>query len=176
MNIAFTGVSGTGKSTLSKYLQSTYNYRILSFGDEPKKLLGRAYIDALHHHEMNSIKFINDNKFVVRDAIQAFADTARTFYSEVWIWPLVSKLDDRLTVIDDVRYPNEAEILQQRGFVIVKLISPHIPLTPEQQKHNSEQQIKYITENYRIDNHYNPIVQLEKILAGLQFTYEVCSP
>ena len=108
MKIAFMGPICSGKSTLSKFLQDNYNFKIISFA-KPVKIYSKEIFDM---KEKN------------RKLLQNFADKCKEINPLVWV-NLAEKekqknIDNNI-VIDDLRYPNELEMLHKYNFIIIKL-------------------------------------------------------
>lgn len=63
----------------------------------------------------------------VRRTLQRFGQGVRLVDEDFWLRPVLAQVDaepDRPTVITDVRYPNEAAAVVERGGVIVRMVRP----------------------------------------------------
>lgn len=114
MKIAFFGPMCSGKSTISKYLEETYDFKILSFASHVKEYC----------------KEIFDMKYKDRKLLQDFANKCREINENVWVnltEKEITKMKGINIVIDDLRFPNEYKMLKRLGFIVIKLdISPDL--------------------------------------------------
>lgn len=108
-NICLIGKLGSGKTTVSNYLQKHHSYERMSFAAPLKT--GCATTDD-------------------RDLLQKVGHGVRLLYPDFWVNLLVASFNAlpeqryRRVVIDDCRYPNEAEMLRGEGFVFVRVVAP----------------------------------------------------
>lgn len=119
MKILLIGKSGSGKSSVAKYIQNKYNYRIMSLGDKVKQVvyLILRYFDI----PINGINDLYDTtkKETYRKYLQFIGtDIGRNIIGEnVWcnaIFDEYAASDD--VVIDDIRFRNELEIFNDKSF------------------------------------------------------------
>jgi len=108
MKIAFSGPICSGKSTLSKYLQEEYNCKIVSFAKPVK-----TYCTQI---------FGMKNKD--RELLQTFADKCKEINPLVWVnlaeKEIIQNSNSNI-IIDDLRYPNELDMLKRYNFIVIKL-------------------------------------------------------
>lgn len=116
VKIAFCGKMTSGKTTSANIIKNHLkkngeNVVILSFADRLKEL-------AIELFNMDPNK--KDRKL-----LQNLGQTLREFDKNVWINVVVNKINnldsDVHILIDDLRMPNEYEVLKQLGFIIVRL-------------------------------------------------------
>jgi len=111
--IAFVGRLGSGKTTASEYLVNEYGFKRYSFAAKLKEICAEMFPD----------KFEGGTK--PRELLQFIGtDAFRKFDADVWVKYLVRRIraeNPALAVIDDCRFPNEAEALRTLGFTIVKI-------------------------------------------------------
>jgi dephospho-CoA kinase len=108
MKIAFSGPICSGKSTLSKYLQDEYNCKIISFAKPVKTYCTQIF----------------DMKNKDRGLLQTFADKCKDINSLVWVNLAEKEIIQNINrniIIDDLRYPNELDMLRRYNFIIIKL-------------------------------------------------------
>ena len=106
MKIALLGKMGSGKSTCAKYLKEKYNFEIHSFGSPVKKFAKEIFNDNTKN----------------RSLIQDFAQKVKEIDPNVWVNYLINNANfSKNIVVDDLRFPNEFEVLKANGFLIIKL-------------------------------------------------------
>lgn len=108
-NIVLVGKIGSGKTAVSDYLQAHHGYERMSFAAPLKK--GCA---------------TNDD----RALLQKVGHGVRELYPDFWVNLFVDAFE-RLPngpahriVVDDCRYPNEAQRLAGEGFVFIRISAP----------------------------------------------------
>jgi dephospho-CoA kinase len=145
--IAFVGPMGSGKTTAAEYLVKQGFTRV-GFADAVKDIAAEvmeAFDAALGFGgPVWDRDRINENKGTpgIRKLLQVVGtDIGRELYGDdVWINKLLSELDpDTSYVIDDVRFPNEAQALRESGFTIVR-----IDRDPDDRTH-------YLASNYGVE-------------------------
>ncbi len=113
IRLAFGSHARAGKSEAAKYLVSKYGGKDLS--------MGKAIYDIMGYSQNKcGFPLEKDRKF-----LQTLGDWGRNKDPDVWI-NIVNKeiglsLKENL-YISDLRYPNEAKILKNRGFFLVNII------------------------------------------------------
>jgi hypothetical protein len=137
-NIALIGPMGSGKSYLASLLRN-YDYHVLSFGDNVKKLVANMLTEAdrmiVPPPVPWTLERVNAEKHnpQIRKLIQFVGDEiGRGYYGEnTWIELL--KQDMRTTsyfnprtvfVVDDCRYKNEVHFLKTMGFMTIRIVRP----------------------------------------------------
>jgi len=127
-NVAFIGPLQGGKTTMAKFLAERYAYRRVSFADALREEVAAACAkepgeDQIFLREMVTI----GRKDFWRPILQWWGTELRRerFSYDYWIDRMAEKLDlhpDQRFVIDDCRFPNEYDMLLDRGFVIVRVL------------------------------------------------------
>lgn len=166
MRIAITGKIASGKSFVSQYLCDTYNFKIFNFAQPIKKICKKVF----------------DMKYKNRQLLQEFSEKCKEIDKDVW----VNYLERAITketgniVIDDLRFPNECQMLKKRGFIIIKLrLSPELQLQHiketypdtytehlEGLDHISESMYDYLPHDYEIDVDEGDILnKIEEIIS-----------
>lgn len=137
--IAFLARAGSGKTTAAQYLVENHNAVRLSFAG-PLKELARGLLEFNDEQLYGSLKETVDERYELtpRTFLQRLGNQARQIIGEtVWVDAALNTIQQpfnqgRLIVIDDCRYPNEAEAISMlyrlgdgstEGFV-VKIVSP----------------------------------------------------
>lgn len=114
--IAFTGKSGSGKSTAARHLEEQGFVR-LSFAHRLKEV-----VEELYGVDCSS----SPKPPATRKLLQDFGVALRTFDPDVWVRALSKDLNEESPsnsiVVDDLRFQNEADFLRHSGFIIVRLV------------------------------------------------------
>jgi len=131
MRIAFCGRMGSGKTTACKYLAErtkvTYadKVTILSFAEPLKKLAKEIW-----GYENKSQTFNFGGRIVTaRELLQELGNKMREIDPDIWLNMMGKRIKYYSSTnynmfIDDLRFPNEEEMLIKNGFKIVHLFSP----------------------------------------------------
>ena len=119
MIIAFSGHKESGKTTCADWLIKDKTWNKLSFAELLRCELVEAGFPA-------GIVYAKPTSPEMRRLMQAWGDAWRAIDSRHYIDPLLDSLfwcvDNNINVvIDDLRYINEAEALQQEGATLVRL-------------------------------------------------------
>lgn len=128
--IAFLARAGSGKSTAADYLIEHHGAVRVSFAG-PLKELARGLMDFNDEQLFGSLKETVDGRYGMtpRAFMQRLGNNARQCIGEtVWVdaaLNAIKKQEGRLVVIDDCRYPNEAEALAALpDSRVIKIVSP----------------------------------------------------
>lgn len=122
--IGFCGSAGAGKTECAKALQKRYSRAItLSFADPIKKM-------AIKEFGWDGNK--DDKGRILLQRLGT--ECGRAYNPDLWVERLAQKIEeieawrnpsiDRLYVIDDVRFSNEAEFIKSKGGYIVRIYRP----------------------------------------------------
>lgn len=120
LRIAFIGPMGTGKTWCADFLARERRYNKVSLAAKLKAI-------AL---EMYGVQGKDGNDRLI---LQGLGTDLRKYDKDVWIKYLLHDIIRRSStssefnpkfVIDDVRYLNEAEILKQNNFVLIRVTTP----------------------------------------------------
>lgn len=166
--IGLIGYARSGKDTVGEILVNNYGYRRLAFADPLRRMLEilNPIIGLCREcHRSHNIHLLNEvagdllwNKAKqgpygdeVRRLMQIFGTEVcrQHFGPDIWIKLLEDSLDDRPTVITDIRYPNEAARLKGRGASIWKVTRPNLQISLD---HSSEQFIDRLLYDVEIIN------------------------
>ena len=160
--IAFLARAGSGKTTATKYLIENHGAVHVSFAG-PQKELARGLLEFSDEQLYGSLKETIDERYGLtpRTFLQRLGNQARQVIGEtVWIDAAVNTINQpfnegRLIVIDDCRYPNEAEtIAAMAGGHVIKIISPDRTSVADPH-HPSEAGVDLVPEEHLFTNIVN---------------------
>jgi hypothetical protein len=128
--IAIVGGFATGKSTLAEMLVTKYGYTRVSFAGRLKQVAADVYNGGVPL-DKNMVYGTTDMNGVHqplsgRQVLQRLGQSVKELDRDFWIkWMLADidagKYEYGPYVIDDCRFPYEAEALRDRGFLIAKI-------------------------------------------------------
>lgn len=123
MIIGLSGYARSGKDTVAELLVLNYEFKRMAFADGIRDAL-TALNPILHDgHRLNEIVQmygwdIAKAKDEVRRLLQVMGTEVgrKLIHEDVWVWRLFNQIDtDERIVIPDVRFPNEARMIKERG-------------------------------------------------------------
>ena len=134
--IALCGLAGSGKSTAADYRVLRHGFKRLSYASPIKRMLRSLLIEAgagfIEAAEMTDGKLKElPTPFLCGHSPRYALQTIGTEWGrdiigqDVWRRILINKtrkFSELPLVVDDLRFPNEAEALRQEGFLIVRVI------------------------------------------------------
>ena len=148
--IGFVGTKYSGKNTAADYLTGKYNFKQFALADEMKIISKRVW-------DFKD-KDLVDKPEHVRKTLQTLGtDAFRTFWPSAWTDLLIKRIKRYYDLVPhkysrvavtDVRFPNEAWLLKEQGFRIVRLFRD----TGQTDTHSSETSVSQIRADYEIDN------------------------
>ncbi|WP_424213186.1 hypothetical protein ACN20G_14470 [Streptomyces sp. BI20] len=142
-NIALMGKARSGKDEVGKRLVSAFSFTRIAFADPLKGMAlsldpivsgesgthgyySYRLSDVIRRHgwETAKVRFPE-----IRRTLQRLGHTVRTHDADYWVNVAMDKIHVADTwnlpvVVTDVRYPNEAEALKARGFLLVRVERP----------------------------------------------------
>lgn len=161
MVIGIIGRIGAGKTTIAKYLEVYYGFKTYSFSTVLKKTVSDLFmipLDSLYDVDKKSEVIPLWGKSP-REILQLFGtECMRNYFGQdFWVKQIRESLNQsgalqkggggpRNIVFDDVRFPEEVEMVRGLEGFIIKVVRPNNPYEVDQQ-HQSEQidNIKYAT-------------------------------
>lgn len=158
MLIGISGKSGSGKDTTGQIISNLIEYEIKKFADSLKDMvciLINCNRDQLENREFKEKKL---EKFGLdltpREILQILGDTIRNeIHSDMWINSLYSNYGlCNEWVITDVRYPNEADFIKNKGGIVIRINRPDITKKGKLHEHISETALDHYQFNYVIEN------------------------
>lgn len=160
MIVGLVGKKRSGKNTAADFICETVSgyglsVRQFAFADEVKKICGSLY--GLSERQLyGDLKEVPDQKWGLsaRQILQKFGtEVARQVHPETWIRVVMDrdipahKAD--VSVITDVRFPNEADFIRSRGGVLVRIERPQAVFSDS---HSSETEMDSISTEYHLTN------------------------
>ena len=144
--IAIGGKMGTGKSSISDFLAKCFQFKQYSFAAKLKEIASDLF----------------DMEVKDRVLLQMLGSEIRNMKRDAWANFIIKRINAEAplrAVIDDMRYLNEADILKEHNFVLMKLYTPaflvkkrHIRgFNQQTSAHPSEVEIDAIDIDYAID-------------------------
>lgn len=173
--IAFMGKMGSGKTFCANYLEKQYGYQRVALAGKLKALA----------NEMYGVTGKDGNDRVI---LQGLGTDLRKYDPDVWIKYLLNTVlrlqyvsNKERFVLDDLRYPNEAIILRNAGFTIIRVTAfdeiregrlatlyPNRPAATA--LHASETEQEGIVANYEIgSNDERTLKDIDQLLTLLDF-------
>lgn len=182
--IGITGLAGTGKDTAAQYLRSAYGFEPLAFADPINDMLA-VLLDCygvdyavLHerHLKEQPMQQIPGNPSP-RQLKQVLGDALRAIDPSIWVqalahragvhdWPFGAAVHDRI-VITDVRYHNEAALVQRLGGVLLRM---HRQQAAPVRAHSSEQHAHQLPAHVEIVNNGHTTHGLHDTLDAIMAT------
>ena len=153
--IGLTGPAGSGKSTVARLLVEQYHCVPVAFADGFK--VPAVALDGLAREQVFGPLPKNP---VTRNLLQVRGtEQGRdVFGPDVWVRHVdaylyrLAQMGVARVVIDDVRFPNEADFVHHQAGVVWQLRGRGDPLTPENAAHRSEIPLDLARVDWQIDN------------------------
>lgn len=134
MIIGISGKMGTGKTTLADLLVGTIGGKRISFADALRKEVADAFgipesmLGDRLYKEAGKVT-VGNRVMTPRALMQWWGGMRRETDRDYWLHKTYSNIGGRLTVIDDVRYQNEARFIDNIGGLLVRL-EPYVGWEP----------------------------------------------
>lgn len=117
LKIAISGKMYSGKSTAARYIEEQYGARVISFARELKERLASI---GVHRETLYSTK-----PEKVRKLMQLYGQVMRDQDPNIWVkLALLDIIENpaEIVVIDDLRFTNEARMLREAGFKLIRVV------------------------------------------------------
>lgn len=172
---------GAGKTTAAQYIQKTRpEFMAMSFADTLRDIVEAVFYKT--HHEDAAVYTEKDCPRVdlgghsYRDFLLAFGAAARRLYPNIWVDCLKADIESYMrnvygikgVVIDDLRFPNEYDMLREEGAKIVRVVNPGREIVPSEAETLLEGRkfdARLVNDPLRGAGHYH--AQLDALLATL---------
>lgn len=176
--IGLHGQRMSGKTTLARYLADARGYSVRSFAEPIKSLVRLGMTEALKP------LLPQTNESLILDLEEKYKESFRPLWrlvgetlgrnqidENLWVDRLFEDWDGSPTIVDDVRYPNEAQAILSRGGLVFSL--DRIGLGPRDEGEASELLLPpdLITETIRYKSVYEGVQLLEYFIHEYHRSY-----
>ena len=169
LNIAVVGQFAAGKTTIANALIEEYCYTRLMLANGIKQMAARLYNggDPVAKNGYYDVTDVAGDplKLSGREVLQELGQVVKSFDRDFWLRWLEADMreNEGPFVIDDCRFPFEADYLRERGWVIVKVETPNLIRMKRYEKtygrmptetelnHPSETEVPLIVPDLRVD-------------------------
>lgn len=174
MLILLTGKIGSGKTTVSNYLQYKYNLPKYALGDKVKEYC-RDILNSCHNTNIPLSNFYDrDIKENYRNDMCNLSQIAKNYFgNNVWIQCLANQINHKLvTIIEDIRFRHEYNYFKQHFNCVLVRIIRHNQVNPIYTTNinitNSETDMDNIESDYTIFNNSDLRTLYSKVDAIIQ--------
>jgi hypothetical protein len=133
-SVAIVGEFASGKTTLANALIETYGFKRVSFAGRLKEMAAEVYgggspVEKTKEYEVWPIGAPYPDPISGREVLQRLGQSVKELDKLFWVRWLMNdisagKYGDGPFVTDDCRFPYEADALRERGFTIVRVMTP----------------------------------------------------
>lgn len=156
MIIGLVGKKGSGKDTVADYLVSKRKFTKKAFADPLKKVIQQLFLvnpeqlsDPVKKEECDSRWNLSPRQMMQMVGTNMVRDQLGT---DFWIQHMeFSYSDDSDVVISDVRFQNEADWVEKKGGILIRIQNP-ISSPNHQDSHISEIELEKIKTQFTIYN------------------------
>lgn len=149
--VGFSGRAGVGKTTTAEWFVREHEFVRLSFAKPLKECLsvltgfsmGHFTDIELKEKEISGLNGVTPRILMQKMATEFIRDTIDP---DFWLWKMrhmISEVSNRDIVIDDIRFPNEAQFIRDNGGKIIHLERQFESVTKEND-HKSETMDTYV--------------------------------
>lgn len=167
--IGLCGKAGSGKSTAAEFLVERRGCKRIAFATPLKQMFAPFNIMEwnLADPEFKTRKCDELMGLTPRRAMQTLGDWGRALHPDFWIYHFERRIEYVLSpiVVDDVRFPNEADCIRRHGGKVIRLYrdkKPEINLDP----HTSETSVEEVVADSYLYN-YHTILKLQMSISEM---------
>lgn len=177
MIIAFTGLAGSGKTTVADYVVSEHGFKKHNFKDalvfEMLDRLPDVLKELKKHYSMTLDKLFKEKPPIMRALMQNYGtEVRRGDGPNYWVDRWKESLGEGNYVVDDVRFVNEAEAVQDKGGIIVRVSRPD---SSSNSTHTSETEQNQIEPDFTIISNTGDLEGLYKQIESVIHTLKTNS-
>jgi hypothetical protein len=192
-SVAIVGEFASGKTTLANALIEQYGFKRVSFAGRLKQMAAAVYapsgnpagygvVEKTAEYEVFPLRWDDPGTISGREVLQQLGQSVKELDRLFWVRWLMNDIDagmhgDGPFVTDDCRFPYEADALRERGFTIVRVMTPiktrmeryemtygRLP-TQAEMTHPSETEVTLIDWDMLVDGTH-PVDELASTIAG----------
>ena len=137
MLIGLAGYAGCGKDTIAAKLVEDYGFERLAFADKLKEIAAQALHITTQELEREKTRY--------RDALVCLGAGMRIHSPDCWITVVESRIRrafDRHVVVTDIRYTNEAKMIQRHNGRVYFVSRPNVGPANEEERTSLESVLK----------------------------------
>lgn len=173
--LGITGKMFSGKDTVAEFIHFAFrNSRITSFARPLKQMMIEYFgftVDDLYTTEgkqrYNDFWGMTNREALQRVGTECFRNN---FHKDTWLKTMELNIMNKpsaLIIIPDVRFPNEAELIQALDGSILKIVRDDVARDPKQMTHASETMIDQIPYDMLLVNNKDRASLFETVLRLL---------
>lgn len=186
-SVAIVGEFASGKTTLANALIESHGFKRVSFAGRLKEIAAEVYgggapVEKTGKYEVHPLRWDDPGVISGREVLQQLGQSVKELDRLFWVRWLMNDIDagkygDGPFVTDDCRFPYEAEALRERGFTIVRVMTPlktrmeryemaygRMP-TESELNHPSETEVQQIDWDILVDG-TSPVTRLAEDVAA----------
>ncbi len=154
MLIGLAGKSHSGKDTAALGIQNADMFAFAKPLKDAVKILFCLTDEQLYDTDLKEVIDVRWNKSP-RQLLQETGSLMRSIEKDIFVKNMQCKINEskeKIVVVTDVRYDNEAELIRSNGGTIIEIIRPGA-ITTSQNKHESEKGVTdYLIDHIIINN------------------------
>ena len=167
--IGFAGVAGSGKTTLAQHLEKRWGYNRTSFAAPLKEALQGLFMLSKEQLTDFDAKEAIDPRwgYSPRTLMQTFGTNfiREMIDEDFWVKRMGYLIEEQhqysKIVIDDVRFPNEANLIRVAGGKIIHVIRDDNPYQTSNPNHASEQILDILTGDFTVTNNEGQLARVQ---------------
>ncbi len=150
--IGFGSKARIGKDYAAQQLRAFFDVERVAFADALKTDIGELF--AKHGLDLQALLMEPELKEKIRPLLVSYGQTLREFYSDVWVDAALTNREFKheLTIVTDMRFPNEAKRIKAMGGYYIEITS-NMPPANETEKLYSPQMEGLA--DYKITNNFD---------------------
>jgi hypothetical protein len=174
MLVAITGKRGHGKTTAAQGLERL-GFQHMNFADPVREVAQLVYgvpmgvmLDPKAKEQpLDYFPYLSPREILQKIGTELFRDG---IHQDTWIEAFKRRASQFSHVVcSDCRFPNEAEVVQELGGTLIKIVNPLLDRTDTASQHPSETSVELLTPDWVIQNNPNEVTpaQLQRTVCDL---------